>query len=149
MAAQGRNQGFHVLDEFICEAIHAPSVPRANPANQGKNEGMSVVEELVFEAGSEETTDQTADTDRRQSSLPNGPDAALKSTIKPLAAYISASSNPGGTLAHAMQLLLAELACLDQATAEVLEKLRHPGQTSPSPGTKPAEPGTPSDPAGT
>ena len=53
MAAQGRNEGFHVLDEFVCEAIHASSVPLASPTNQGRNEGMSVVEELVFEASPE------------------------------------------------------------------------------------------------
>src|SRR6266566_6402633 len=53
MANPGHNEGFHVLDDFVCEAIHAPSVPLANPANQGRNEGMSVIEEVVFEASSE------------------------------------------------------------------------------------------------
>lgn len=51
MAAQGQNSGFHVLEDFVCDAIHGPSVPLANPANQGHNEGMAVVEELVFYAG--------------------------------------------------------------------------------------------------
>jgi hypothetical protein len=51
MAVQGHNKGFHVLDEFVCDAIHDPSVPLANPANQGRNEGMSVIEELLCEAG--------------------------------------------------------------------------------------------------
>jgi len=60
MAAQGRNEGFHVLDEFVCEAIHAPSVPLANPANQGQNDGMLVVEELVFETRQEASSDYTS-----------------------------------------------------------------------------------------
>lgn len=53
MANPGDNEGFHVLDDFVCNAIHAPSVPLANPANQGRNEGMSVIEEVIFEASSE------------------------------------------------------------------------------------------------
>ncbi len=148
MAAQGRNKGFHVLDEFVCEAIHAPSVPLANPANQGKSEGMSVLEELVFEAGPEENADDTADPERHRPSRLVGPDAALKSAIEPLAAYIAASSNPRGALAQAMELLVAELAGIDQAAAEGLENLRHAGHTSESRGTKPAEPGAAPDPAG-
>src|SRR5205809_6751099 len=52
MANPGRNEGFHVLDDFVCEAIHNPSLPLANPANQGRNEGMTVVEEAVFDASS-------------------------------------------------------------------------------------------------
>src|SRR4051794_15220120 len=59
MAAQGRNQGFHVLDEFICEALPVPSVPLADPATQGMNGGMSAIEELVFEAGGEPTVLRT------------------------------------------------------------------------------------------
>lgn len=51
MANQGRDEGIHVLDEFVCEAVHAPSVSLASPANQGRNEGMSVVGELLFDAG--------------------------------------------------------------------------------------------------
>lgn len=51
MAAQGRNEGFHVLDDFVCEAFHAPSVPLASPTNPGRNERISVVEELVVNFG--------------------------------------------------------------------------------------------------
>src|SRR5437763_936632 len=49
MANPGSNDGFHVLDDFVCEAIHAPSVPLSDPANQGRNEGMSVLEEVVLD----------------------------------------------------------------------------------------------------
>jgi hypothetical protein len=59
--AVARNQGFHVLDEFVCEAIHAPSVPLANPANQGRNEGMSVVQELVVRLGTQTAESEEED----------------------------------------------------------------------------------------
>lgn len=66
MAAQGRNEGFHVLDEFVCEAIHAPSVPLANPANQGRNGGMSVVEELVVSLGTQAEVSEEEDDRQRE-----------------------------------------------------------------------------------
>jgi len=50
MSAQGRNEGFYVLDEFVFEAIHDPSMTLASPTNQVENEGMSVVDELVVKA---------------------------------------------------------------------------------------------------
>jgi hypothetical protein len=53
MPNPGHNEGFHVLDDFICEAIHEPSVPLASPANQGHNEGTSAVEELDCDASNE------------------------------------------------------------------------------------------------
>jgi hypothetical protein len=65
-------------------------------------------------------------------SLRGEPDAALRAAIEPLATYISASSDPRGALAHALELLFAELAGVDQAAAEALEKLRHAGHTSGS-----------------
>ena len=49
MPAQGRNEGFHVLDDFVCEAIPITSVPPTCPTSHGRNEGVSVVEELVCE----------------------------------------------------------------------------------------------------
>lgn len=139
MATQGRNEGFHVLDGFVCEAIHAPSVPLASPTNQGQNEGMSVVEELVFDAGREATSDKTVQPNSRRPSLPAGPEAALKAAIEPLTAYISASSNPRGALAHALELLFAKVTGVEQAAAEVLEKLRHVGDASESRVNNPAE----------
>ena len=65
-------------------------------------------------------------------SVHGGPDAALRAAIESLATYISASSNPRGALADALELLFAELVSVDQAAAEALEKLRHAGHTSES-----------------
>lgn len=143
MAAQGRNEGFHVLDEFVCEAIHAPSVPLANPTNQGQNDGMSVVEELVFEVRREATADEP---DGRRSSVPVAQDAGLKSMIEPLATYISASRDPRGALVLAIELLLAELNGIDQAATEGLEKLRHGAVPTESRSEKTTDPGTAPDP---
>jgi hypothetical protein len=57
MAAAGDNQGFHVLDDVVCEAIHAPTVPLPHPTNQGQNAGMMVVEEMVVEGDNEPATE--------------------------------------------------------------------------------------------
>jgi hypothetical protein len=49
MAQRAENEGFRMLDDFVCEAIHDPVTPLAKPENQGRNTGMSVVEEIVFD----------------------------------------------------------------------------------------------------
>jgi hypothetical protein len=48
MAAQGHNEGFSVLDDFVCEGIPATLVPAANPTKLGQNSGMTVVDEQTF-----------------------------------------------------------------------------------------------------
>jgi len=40
MTNQGQSEGFRVLDDFVCEAIHDAQVPMAGPPRQGQNEGM-------------------------------------------------------------------------------------------------------------
>jgi hypothetical protein len=55
MNNQGHNEGFRILDDFVCEAIRDPSVHCATSPRPGRNEGMGVVEELIVELGS---TDQ-------------------------------------------------------------------------------------------
>ena len=100
MAAQCRNEGFHVLDEFVCEAIHAPSVPLADPANQGHNEGMCVVEELLLQVGA---------TDGPRPSLPDPLNNAIKPVVEQLATLISASADPRKVFAQVQELLVAEL----------------------------------------
>lgn len=77
MAAQGRNEGFHVLDDFVCEAIHAPSIPLASPTKQGRNEGMSVVEELVVDVGSLAEADDEDDRPREELSKEGDFEVAL------------------------------------------------------------------------
>ena len=49
MASRAENEGMWVLDDFVCDAILEPGIPRADPRNQGGNEGTLVVEELVVE----------------------------------------------------------------------------------------------------
>jgi hypothetical protein len=49
MAKQAENEGFRMLDDFVCEAILAPGIPQADPRKQGSNAGMQLVEELAFE----------------------------------------------------------------------------------------------------
>lgn len=59
MPSQGQNQGFLLIDEFICEAIPDPGVPQAPPARQGRNEGMGVFDEVIVEAASGGSDDDT------------------------------------------------------------------------------------------
>jgi hypothetical protein len=62
MATHGHNdEGFTVLDDFVCEAVHARSIALADPARQGQNEGVSVVEELLVELGGKEEEFATAE----------------------------------------------------------------------------------------
>jgi hypothetical protein len=39
MAGRGQNQGFHVLDEFVCEAMSSPPNHQADPTIQDRQEG--------------------------------------------------------------------------------------------------------------
>jgi hypothetical protein len=64
MASRGQNEGFEMLDDFVCEAIHAPGIPMADPSKQGENEGFDVVEELVFDAEGKEGSDDNQDSPR-------------------------------------------------------------------------------------
>src|SRR5437660_1605254 len=48
MAKRAENEGFRVLDDFVCDAILQPGIPQADPRKQGKNEGVRVIGELVF-----------------------------------------------------------------------------------------------------
>jgi hypothetical protein len=50
MAKRGQNEGFRVLDDFVCEAIPNPDVPQANPKNQGQSEGMLVLQEIALDS---------------------------------------------------------------------------------------------------
>jgi hypothetical protein len=47
---QAEHEGFRMLDDFICDAIHEPGVSQADPKKQGKNEGIQVLKELTFGA---------------------------------------------------------------------------------------------------
>lgn len=109
MKAPGHNEGFYVLDEFVCEAIHIPSVPLANPANQGRNEGMSVVEELLFDADQDATSEDVDDPTIRRPLRSVALDDAIKSEVGRLATLISVSADRIGTLALVQKLLLAEV----------------------------------------
>lgn len=105
--ATGQNSGFHMLDEMVCEAIPGPGLPSTKPMSLGRNAGMSVTDELVFVAPGEVSLKSA--------------DEALKSEVarlsKGLAAYITASADPLGTVASARRLLLAELDALEKAAS--------------------------------
>jgi hypothetical protein len=49
MGNRGKPEGFRVLDDFVCEAIHDPAVPQAPPNKRGQTEGVRVLEELSLD----------------------------------------------------------------------------------------------------
>lgn len=57
MKKRAENEGFRILDDFVCDAIPDPSLTPAKPAHQGQNEGMSVVTEIVFDLPKESTSE--------------------------------------------------------------------------------------------
>jgi hypothetical protein len=90
MAARGRNDDVFSLDEFVCQAIMNPNLPKANPSNKGgQNGGVSSVQEFVCDAGS---------------------NRELITEAKQVATLISKSSNPSDTAALFQKMLDDELA---------------------------------------
>jgi hypothetical protein len=63
MKKRAENEGFRILDDFVCDAIPDPSLTPAKPAHQGQNEGMSVVTEIVFDL-SKEVTSEDSESDK-------------------------------------------------------------------------------------
>jgi hypothetical protein len=49
MNKRGENEGFRVLDDFVCEAIRNPAVPQAPASQRGQNEGVRVLEDFSVE----------------------------------------------------------------------------------------------------
>jgi catechol 2,3-dioxygenase-like lactoylglutathione lyase family enzyme len=45
MDKQGQNEGFRVLEEFVCEAIHNPRVPPSPSNKRSQEEGVRMLEE--------------------------------------------------------------------------------------------------------
>ena len=68
MAKQAENEGFRMLDDFVCEAILAPGIPQADSRKQGSNQGMQIVEELVFEERNGSKEDGKAEDKERDNS---------------------------------------------------------------------------------
>jgi hypothetical protein len=108
----------------------------------------TVVRVAFVNTPNEQRLEVRRDAEGSRPSLPGSPDAALKAAIEPLTAYIAASSNPRGALAHAMEMLLGELIGIDRAAAEVLEKSRLAVHMSESPANKPTNPDASPDPPG-
>src|SRR5438046_2886908 len=103
MGKRAENEGFRMLDDFVCEAIHAADVPRADDRHQGQNEGMRVVEELVFDIpGGESKREGTEDLEieRLAGAINLHRIRRLAAVLAPL---IARQSDPAGTLARFQQ----------------------------------------------
>jgi anti-sigma B factor antagonist len=51
MAKSGQNEGCRVLDDFVCEALADPAVPKAAPTSRGRNEGMQLLQSVDVTVG--------------------------------------------------------------------------------------------------
>lgn len=92
MAERAVNEGFRMLDDFVCEAIHAPAVTRADNTRQGRNEGIRVVEELVFDVAAEKSKQEADESEMRR-------------IAEKLATLIAGQSDPAGAMARFQQQL--------------------------------------------
>ena len=95
MAIPASNEGFHGLEEFVCEAIHAPGVTVADPVRQGVSEGVFAAQEFILDVSG-----------GQRPAL----DDAVKSEVARLAALVLSSPDPAGTAALVQTLLRDELA---------------------------------------
>jgi hypothetical protein len=124
MAKQGQNEGFRVLDDFVCAALHASDAPRADERRQGRNEGKCVVEELVFEIPGEESKQKDTE-DSRSASLtsPLHLNPSMRRLAEELAALIACQSDPVGVMALFQQKVIAHInAIQDEARASLQQK---------------------------
>jgi hypothetical protein len=87
MAERAVNEGFRMLDDFVCEAIHDPTVMRADNKRQGRNEGIRVVEELVFDVAAEKSKQEADESEMRR-------------IAEQLATLIASQSDPTGAMAR-------------------------------------------------
>jgi hypothetical protein len=49
MSGRAENEGFRMLEEFVCQAIPGPGIPQAESRHGGENEGVRIVEEFVVD----------------------------------------------------------------------------------------------------
>jgi hypothetical protein len=52
----GENEGFRVLEDFVCDAIPGPGISTDGPCARGENEGVDVQWELVVNASPDPLT---------------------------------------------------------------------------------------------
>src|SRR5215217_5063768 len=99
MAAQGQNQGFHVLEDFVCQAVPNPALPPANPANQGRNEGVVAHDEILVDGGQRQTAARVEEPSRSEPRSAAALLEAIQEEVRRLSVIISESADPAGTAA--------------------------------------------------
>jgi hypothetical protein len=87
MDKHARNEGLRVLDDFVCEAIHNPAIPQAQPNKQGQNEGMRILEGTVQESGRLEDN-ELAGNWMASTYLPNGLRIDHALTLQPDGSFV-------------------------------------------------------------
>jgi hypothetical protein len=100
MVARGHNPGMLILDDFICDAIPAPTI--TGSAGTGRNRGIHMLPETIDEAGADPQ--------------PTEWEKSLKQEAERLAAVLSRTPDPVVQSARFQQFLLDELAILRRST---------------------------------
>lgn len=62
MASKGRNMGLTMLEDFVTEAIHNPSIRLATPNKQGRSEGITMLEDVICDFGIPPQSPESKDT---------------------------------------------------------------------------------------
>ena len=112
MSNRASNEGFRMLDDFVCEAIQVPGALNSEGMGRGRNEGAKLVEEVVLEPGSPQMPRST------NNDLPGGTqnavylDDSIQSFIYQLAIYISRQDDPGEASTQVLERLNAELSSI-------------------------------------
>lgn len=91
-----RNEGFHVLDDFVCKVTNGPFIAGKKIAKQGELEGATILGESVFNGRSNSTRFDDVDD-------------LIRSEAERLMSLIKSSPDPANALARCQELLRATL----------------------------------------
>ncbi len=149
MSQRAENEGFRLLDDFVCEASHEPTTPKADQKQQGRNEGMLVLEERVFAIpAGEPEQGQTAVPDLRKPMQPSTVEQTLQRLVEELAALLASQADPSRIMDQFQNQLATRINALQEAARASPQGnggVRREGSTnqenSADPGSRTDQPG--------
>ncbi|HEY3963139.1 MAG TPA: hypothetical protein VGM05_01195 [Planctomycetaceae bacterium] len=115
MTNTGNNEGVRILDDFVCQAIRDPGVPKADGFHQGRSEGVQVVADLECEpANGEREAVRDLDAIRTGQFKSVALDDSIRSQINALAAWVVGTSNPRQSLSVLLQVLTDQVSEIER-----------------------------------
>jgi len=100
------NAGFHMHEEFVCEAIPGPGFPRGPVLSKGRDAGLSVMDDPVPGPVKSFATDP-----------------AILALIEELAERLSTARHPRQAFVQALELLQSMTPCIDDAGLQAFPSL--------------------------